>query len=278
VKAVSTTQRLLATLLEIPYLIAARTTLRLRATLVACHSRLAQYDLVFRTANGSEGHANVYLVKAGNDQTLVVTGQIMDPSDGPRVLENDHVLAFALGRFWLLRRARIGAAFGEVYHFTADMDSDQIVETWREGEAPGWQPFPSKLKSISQIEQTFDVVFPSYRGARSAIHDGNPIKADDAISLATFIGAPAPYASCHEHKIELIKSLLCGLILSMAVELIFLVKRVCKALALGSDLKQVDCADNGIFHAVRGGRFPQLESSVPRQIIRKLRKRTVVTK
>ena len=274
-KAVSTTQRLLATLLEIPYLIAARTTLRLRATLVACHSRLAQYDVVFRTANGSEAHANVYLVNAGNDQTLVVTGQIMDPSDGPRVLENDHVLALALGRFWLLSRARISAAFGDVYHFTADMDSGQLVETWREGEAPGWQPFSSKLKSISQIEKAFHVVFPGYRGARPAKQGGNPIKADDAISLATSIGGPATYDSCHEHKMELIKSLLCGLILSMAVEVIFLVKRVCEALALGSHLKQVDSADNGIFRAVRGGRFPKPESSVPRQIIRKLRKRTL---
>jgi hypothetical protein len=212
---------------------AARTTFRFRATLVASHSRLVQYEIVFRIANGSEGHANVYLVNAGNDQTLVVIGQIMDASDGPRVLENDHALAFALGRFWLLRLGRISAAFGEIYHFTADIDSGQLVETWRAGETPGWQPFPSKLKSIAQVEEVFDVVFPSYRGARSE-QDANPIKADDAISLATSIGSRVEYDTSQEPtaflmKIEFVKSLLCGLILSMVAEVIYLIKR------LGSD-------------------------------------------
>lgn len=162
----------------------------LRSTLVDCNRRLAQYDVVFRISNGSEGHANVYLVNAGNDRTLIVTGQIRDRSEGARVLENDHALALALGRFWLLSRARLGAVLGEVYHFTADMDSGKLVETWREGELPGWRPFPSKLTYVSQTEERFKVVFPGYRGARSARHCGESIKAEDAISLATSVGSP----------------------------------------------------------------------------------------
>jgi hypothetical protein len=162
----------------------------LRSTLVGCSSRLAQYDVVFRISNGSQGHANVYLVNAGNNRTLIITGQIRDRSEGVRVLENDHALALALGRFWLLTRGRLSAVLGEVHHFTADMDSGELVETWRDGDVPGWRPFPSKLRCVSQIEERFQVVLPGYRGARSAGYCGESIKAEDAISLATSIGSP----------------------------------------------------------------------------------------
>jgi hypothetical protein len=40
----------------------------------------------FHVANGSEGHANVYVVKTEKDGTLVITGQIADRSDGVRAI------------------------------------------------------------------------------------------------------------------------------------------------------------------------------------------------
>jgi hypothetical protein len=194
-------QRLLAILDEKLHSIMVGTISSLRSTRVGCNRRLAQYDVVFRISNGSEGHANVYVVNAGNNRTLIVTGQIRDRSEGARVLENDHGLALALGRFWLLTRARLGAVLGEVYHFTADMDSGKLVETWRDGDVPGWRPFASKLTYVSQIEERFKVVFPTYRGARCARCCDESIKAEDAISLATSIGSPLKYIDTLEPRL-----------------------------------------------------------------------------
>jgi hypothetical protein len=184
------TQRLWAIRDEIVHSMLAARICITRCILLARTYGLAQYDIVFRIPNGSEGHANLYLVNAGNHRTLIVTGQIADHSEGPRVLENDHALAFALGRLWLLGRTRLSAATGEVFHFTADMDSGKLVETWRYGEAAGWRPFPVKLDSIFEVENRFGIRFPSYRGARSPRYGADSIKADDAISLATSIECP----------------------------------------------------------------------------------------
>jgi hypothetical protein len=148
--------------------------------------RFSQYDIVFRIANCSQGHANIYIVKTKNCGTLIITGQIADRSEGVRVLENDHYLASAFGRIWLLRNAQFAAARGDIHYFTACMDSGELVPTWRKGEVRGWKPFPDKLKYVSQIEDRFDVILSDYRGACCA----KAIPEELAALFATSINCP----------------------------------------------------------------------------------------
>jgi hypothetical protein len=153
-----------------------------------CH--VSQYEVFFRVANGSEGHANVYVVKTERDGTLVITGQIADRCDSVRAIENDHDLAFALGRFWLLRNGHLRAAVGDIHHFTADLDSGELVSTWREGEIRGWKPFPYRVKYISQIEDRFTVILCDYRGMRAARRCAKPVPTAYLMALATSINHP----------------------------------------------------------------------------------------
>jgi len=115
--------RLLAILDEAIRLTLFKSIGNLRWTKLMSDRRVSQYDVLFRVANGSEGHANVYVVKTEKDGTLVITGQIADRSDGVRAIENDHALAFALGRLWLLRNGHLRAVMADIHHFTADLDS-----------------------------------------------------------------------------------------------------------------------------------------------------------
>lgn len=150
--------RLLAILDEVIRLILFKSISNLRWTRLMSDRHVSQYEVFFRVANGSEGHANVYVVKTQRDGTLVIAGQIADRSDGVRAIENDHDLAFALGRLWLLRNGYLRAAMGDIHRFTADLDSGELVSTWREGEIRGWKPFPYRVKYISQIEDRFTAI------------------------------------------------------------------------------------------------------------------------
>jgi hypothetical protein len=182
--------RLLAILDEVIRLAVLKNTDNLRWTTLVSDRCISQYNVFFRIANGSEGHANVYVVKTEKDGTLVITGQIADCSDGVRVLEYDHDLAFALGRLWLLRNGHLRAVMGDIHHFTADMDSGQLVPTWREGEIHAWKSFPYRAKYISQIEDRFAVVLCDYCGVRAARRCAEPIPAAHTMTLATSIGRP----------------------------------------------------------------------------------------
>src|ERR1700737_733636 len=133
--------RLLAILDEVIRLAVLKNTDNLRWTTLVSDRCISQYNVFFRVANGSEGHANVYVVKTEKDGTLVITARIGDRSAGVRVFKNDHDWAFAFGRLWLLRNGHLGAVMGDVHHFTADLDSGELVSTWREGEIRGWESF-----------------------------------------------------------------------------------------------------------------------------------------
>jgi hypothetical protein len=182
--------RLLAILDEVIRLTLFKRIGNLRWTRLKSDCHVSRYDVFFRVANGSEGHANVYVVKTEKDGTLVITGQIADRSDGVRAIENDHDLAFAFGRLWLLRNGHLGAVMGDVHHFTADLDSGELVSTWREGEIRGWESFPYRVKYISQIEDRFTVILGDYCGMRAARRCTEPMPAAYLMALATSIDRP----------------------------------------------------------------------------------------
>jgi len=182
--------RLLAILDEAIRLTLFKSIGNLRWTRLVSDRRVSQYDVLFRVANGSEGHANVYVVKTEKDGTLVITGQIADRSDGVRAIENDHALAFALGRLWLLRNGHLRAVMADIHHFTADLDSGELVSTWREGEIHGWKSFPYRAKYISQIEDRFAAILCDYCGVRAARRCAQPTPAAYLMSLATSIDRP----------------------------------------------------------------------------------------
>jgi hypothetical protein len=112
---------------EIVPLILARPISKLRWVRLVRNGAISQYDVIFRTRTGSGGHANVYVIKTVSSGTLIITGQIADRSEGVQVLENDHDLAFAFGRGWLIRMGHLWAAMGELHHFTADMDTGELT-------------------------------------------------------------------------------------------------------------------------------------------------------
>jgi hypothetical protein len=163
---------------------------RIRPRQLIIRGSVSQYNIVFRVARNSKGHANVYVVRARHYGILVVTGQIADPGEGVRALENDYAIAGALGRLWLLTNGHWRAAFARIYHYTADMDTGELVLTWREGQVRGWQPFPYKLTYLSEIEDHFAVVLPDYYGIRPARRTREPLHSDYLMLLGTSIGSP----------------------------------------------------------------------------------------
>jgi len=175
---------------EIVPLILARPISKLRWVRLVRNGSISQHDVIFRTRTGSGGHANIYAIKTVSSGTLIITGQIADRSEGVQVLENDHDLAFAFGRGWLIRVGHLSAAMGELHHFTADMDTGELTPTWREGEVHGWTPFPHKAAFVSQIEDQFAVQLFEYCGARPARHCAPRMTTSLRVSLATSIGRP----------------------------------------------------------------------------------------
>lgn len=141
---------------EIVPLILARPIRKLQWVRLARNGPTSQYDVIFRTRTGSGGHANVYLIKTVSNGTLIITGQVADRSEGVQVLENDHDVAFAFGRGWLIRVGHLSAAMGELHHFTANLDTGELRPIRRAAIRLLWSASGQRLRAANDdLAQSF---------------------------------------------------------------------------------------------------------------------------
>jgi hypothetical protein len=155
---------------------------RIRQTFgaMAC---VVQYEITFRIPFGSEGHANVYVIQLIDGGTLVVTGQNSDKLEGVRARQYDYYLSLFLNSAWLFWNRHVRSAFGQIYHFTTDIDSGEVFPIRRYDRNGGWQPYPQKFKYLSEIEAQFLVKLPNYSEVHSVCRSAASVNGNPEIGL-----------------------------------------------------------------------------------------------
>jgi hypothetical protein len=134
---------------------------------------VTQYEVIFCVPAGSKGHANVYVVEATAGETLIVTGQIANREEGVRAREYDYLLPLFFNQAWLISNGHLHSAFANIFHFTADMESGELMQTWGPPQEKSQCPFSQKFRRLSEIADRYMIKFPVYLQGSKTLQSGN---------------------------------------------------------------------------------------------------------